>query len=96
MNPGRIPWPLAVPLLVLAWLVSPALLLLAWVGWLIQRAARPSEVKRAERAERQRSRQRSANRIGLAIQAQLIAHRLPDTPANRARMLQALSQGKGR
>ena len=53
-------------------------------------ALRPSE---AQRARRQRQRLRAA-RIEAVLQAQLIAHRLPDTPANRARMLQELGRGR--
>ena len=90
MNPGNIPWPLLVPLLILGWLFAVPLAVVAglvcWVRWL----RRPAAVKEAERRSRRRARTKTAQKIETLVQLQLIAHRLPDTPHNRARVLQAL------
>jgi hypothetical protein len=83
-------WLLWLACLIPALLVWPLWLAVAGV-WLIARQFRPEGVKVTERnAARVRTSQRQ-HRIRTAVQMQLAAHGLPDTPENRAQVLQALA-----
>ena len=76
---------------VLAW----PLWVVAGIGWAIARCFRPEGVKVTERNRAKVAANQRAHRIQTAIQMQLAAQGLPNTPANRALVAVALNR-KGR
>jgi hypothetical protein len=81
--------PLALIPILLAW---PLWLLLA-IGWAIARCFRPEGVKATERNRAKAAANARAHRVQTAIQMQLAARRLPNTPENRARVSSSINRG---
>lgn len=77
----------SIPLLML-W---PLWLLVA-IGWLIARCFRPEGVQVTERNCAIAKANASGQRIYTAIQMQLAAHGLPDTPRNRSMVAMAINR----
>lgn len=87
----------------LLWFCSPLILIpivLAWplwmllaIGWGIARCFRPEGVKVTERNRAKAAANLRRHRIRTVVQMQLAAQGLPDTPANRARVVMSLGRG---
>lgn len=72
--------------MLLAVLVAPLLGVIWWPLWLLWDYSRPN----SERAARRRRVMAERARVEQLIQMHMTAHKLPDTPINRERVLQAL------
>ena len=77
---------LCVPFAMLAATMTWPVWLLLAIGWGIARCFRPEGVKVTERNRAKAAANLRAQRIDTAIQMELTAHRLLDTPENRARV----------
>ena len=76
----------ALAVLVALMVLAPAIGVLWWPLWLLWEYTRP----RNKRADRRKAADIRYARTQQLIQMHLTAHKLPDTPINRERVLQAL------